>query len=101
MTVKEWLNKGYFPVGEGWWGILTKLCKDICKIDETIEVYQIKEKFGGLRFYTKGTSDKIENLIDQACMESFKICEICGTHEDVSTKGSWLLTLCNKCRKRR
>lgn len=46
--------------GNGWYGIIYQLCSDITKLtkDKDIEVIadQVKEKFGGLRFYyhTKG-----------------------------------------------
>ena len=91
--------KKYFPVGEGWRPLVTKLVEDIIKIDSTIEISQIKEKFGTLRFYINYGNDEIFDLIEKAEQESSKICENCGTRENVTTKGSWLLTLCEKCRK--
>ena len=97
--------KDYFPVSEGWRTLVEKLVDDIIKINPEIEVMQVKEKFGGLRFYTGGIdsdyADKIYDLIEKADAESFKICENCGTREDVITKGDWLLTLCDNCRKER
>ena len=101
MKITEFLEryKGCFPVGDGWKPIIIKLINDIIDIDKDVNITTIKEKFGGLRFYISGGSDEIFDLIDKAEEESFKVCEECGTRENVETKGSWLKTLCKKCRK--
>ena len=91
--------KDYFPVGEGWRPLVEKLVQDIVAIDTTICISQIKEKYGGLRFYINGSNDEVFNLIDKAEHESYKICEECGTKEGVTTEGGWILTLCKPCRK--
>ena len=103
MKVKDFKShyKDYFPVGPGWRPLVTKLVEDIIKIDPDVEITQIKEKFGGLRFYVGGATDEVFDLIDRAEAESLKICEGCGTKENVETKGGWLLTLCDKCRRKR
>jgi hypothetical protein len=93
--------KDFFPVGFGWRPLVEKLVDDIIAIEPEVDVTQVKEKFGGLRFYTGGASDEVYALIDNAEEESFKICENCGTRENVTTKGGWLITLCDKCRKER
>lgn len=93
--------KGCFPVGKGWRPLVEKLVDDIIKIDKEIEITQIKEKYGGLRFYIYGGNKEIHNLIDKAEAESYKICENCGVKENVTTEGGWLLTLCKKCKKDR
>ena len=61
---------------------------------------QVKEKFGGLRFYVATGNADVYELIRVAGEESFKICEECGTRENVNTEGKWLKTLCPKCRKK-
>ena len=91
--------KSYFPVGNGWRPIVEKLVKDIMAIAPDTEISQIKEKFGTLRFYCSGDGgDKIYKLIEKAEQESAKTCEQCGTKENVTTKGDWILTLCKTCR---
>lgn len=100
MKIKDWIKEceDYFPVGKGWKPLVMKLAKDIAEI-ENVEVLQVKEKFGGLRFYIGSyRNDRIDDLISKAEEESYKICEECGARENVETKGSWLLTLCKKCR---
>lgn len=101
MKITEFLEfyKDIFPVGEGWRDLVTKLVNDIMAIDKTVEITQVKEKFGELRFYVSSSSEQVFNLIEQAEAESLKICEICGIRENVTTQGAWLLTLCSKCRK--
>ena len=104
MKIIEWINfykNPIFPVGEGWRPLVTKLCQDIINIEPTVEVSQVKEKYGGLRFYINCGTDEIYNLIDKAETESLTICEECGTKENVTTSGGWLLTLCLKCRQER
>ena len=106
MNIKEWLKQAkkedYWCVGKGWSQILITLCDKIITINDTIEVMQVKEKFGGLRFYIGNIHnrfDEIYVLIDKAVEESFKTCESCGTKRNVTTSGGWLRTLCKKCRK--
>ena len=56
---------------------------------------QVKEKFGGLRFYGTGGDDKIHAFIWFAESISGRICEECGTMKDVMTYGmGWVRTLC-------
>ena len=100
MKIKPWLksHKDYFPVGRGWRKLVTKLCKDIIAIDDKVNVLQVKEKFGGLRFYIDKGNMKVHSLIVKAEEKSFKICEKCGTECNVTTSGEWAKTLCNNCK---
>ena len=59
---------------------------------------QVKEKFGGLRFYVKGASDKQYELIDFAEQMSYSICDVCGTRGKPNNRG-WISTRCKKHRK--
>jgi len=86
-------------INDGWIPIVQKLIEDINKISENldIEVVDIKEKFGTLRFYTDGCSSKeIDELIMQAEIESSITCDLCGQPGELR-KGGWLRTLCDKC----
>jgi hypothetical protein len=63
---------------------------------------QIKEKFGTLRFYVSGAaSDEMMIAIDDAEVQSAKICEVCSKPAVVcvSKGGFWLKTLCSECAK--
>lgn len=90
-----------FQCNSGWRDLLWRLCEDIEKLGpgRNFHVLQVKEKFGGLRFYTSGTTEEVLHRIHLAEQESYQTCEDCGTKENVSTSGGWLLTLCEECRK--
>lgn len=58
-------------------------------------VLQVKEKFGGLRFYTTGTTEEQGNYIHFAEGLSYKVCEECGSMKDtVLYSFGWNKTLC-------
>lgn len=90
-----------FECGDGWFDLIYQLSQNIVNIDPTVEAVQVKEKFGGLRFYITGGSEEIHNLIDAAEDLSFETCEDCGTKENVTVnKVGWIATLCDKCRSK-
>ncbi len=62
---------------------------------------QVKEKFGGLRFYVSGADDTVDGMILLAETLSYHICENCGVMDEtvVCTGRGWIQTLCMKCRK--
>ena len=96
----------HYECGNGWKPLIDNVINEIISYNknnnEKIYITQIKEKFGGLRVYTTSAPDYIDNLIIEAERESYKICENCGTRENVitDTKG-WIKTLCNDCRNRK
>ena len=86
---------------EGWRKIVYKLNADIEDISPGHTIEQIKEKFGGLRYYctfdhNDDKGDKIYDLITQAETESMKTCEICGEPGELRTYNYWSNTLCDK-----
>ena len=86
-------------VGSGWFNILHDLCTKIMEVaPETIAI-QVKEKFGGLRFYYWPHSEAVDKLVSEAEAEALSTCEYCGTNTDVTTEGpGWVKTLCKSCR---
>lgn len=92
-----------FECGDGWLNLIGKLCEDINNLPglpSDFKVQQIKQKFGGLRFYCGPYCDGLESLIRKAEIESFKICEECG---DVGSKDPtskyWIQVVCEKHRR--
>jgi hypothetical protein len=109
---------GGFAVGKGWYPILEKLCANIqshidhvnsnrqrllAKNDDhdtipeecpQVIVAQIKEKFGGLRFYYDGGDEYISGLVSMAESWADVACEECG---GIGTQrgGGWVRTLCD------
>jgi hypothetical protein len=96
-----------FECRDGWFKIIYKLCSDIQKhCDSTpetcqVEASQVKEKYGGLRFYITGGDDFIYDLIDKAESESYKTCESCGSIEEVTQTNGWVESLCEECLDKR
>lgn len=62
---------------------------------EQVVVAQIKEKFGGLRFYYDGGDDYIAGLVEMAESWAGHTCEVCG-QPGKSRDLSWLKTLCEE-----
>jgi hypothetical protein len=65
-----------------------------CKI-EPVTVIQVKEKFGGLRFYYDGGDEYIQGAVSMAERMSYSICEECG-NLGKSRSGGWVRTLCDQ-----
>jgi hypothetical protein len=107
--------------GDGWYNILDVLCSNIqhhldwnngegefeyCKkfhkedhvTIPQVEATQVKEKFGGLRFYMSGGDDFVEGLISMAESISLRTCEECGCPGTQNNVG-WVRTQCDPCRK--
>ena len=69
-----------------------------------MQVKQVKEKFGTLRFYYRlyGASDemaqRIRHIVALAEKASGRICERCGRSAKVQTDAGWWSTLCPCCR---
>lgn len=83
-------------IGPGWEDLVEDLIKDLIELGWNREVAQIKEKFGGLRFYINSGSEEIFSRIMKAESKSYKICEQCG--RDAEPQGSsWIRTLCEVC----
>jgi len=88
-----------FECRDGWFQMLYDLSFDLMKISakdgiERPEVVQVKEKFGGLRYYVDGGNESTEARIDRAEEESERICEVCGKAGQIRT-GGWVQTLCD------
>ena len=79
----------------GWANIIERLVLDLFALGWNGEVVQVKEKFGGLRFYINNGSDAIYDRIEAAENESLKVCEVCGA-SGVLRGGGWLKTLCDE-----
>lgn len=84
--------------GSGWAGIIRE-CYQLC-VENDADIHQIKEKFGGLRFYT-GTvradaGREFYNAINAITERSYEICENCGEPGKLDKTG-WWKTLCPRC----
>lgn len=85
-------------VGAGWRPLVERLYD--AKPDD-VEVLQVKEKFGGLRFYTGAAPAEYDALVDEMEGLSLETCERCGQPGKLDDSFYWLLTLCDTCREQR
>jgi len=103
--IPEWIDNEC--VGEGWHHILRDLHGRLAQIEPDYRVFQIKEKFGGLRVYTytEHLSDddrkKVYAWIGIAEEEAWKTCEACGEYGSLRTERdgepwTWVRTLCDQ-----
>lgn len=112
------MKYGGFAVGKGWYPILELLCANIQQhidwVTDTRErllvkneynnpipdecpqvvVEQIKEKFGGLRFYYQGGDEQIHGMVRMAEAWASVACEECGA-PGKRRSGGWVRTLCD------
>lgn len=117
----EMFSKPYggFAIGRGWWPIVETLCRQIYAYTkwqnntrqdrlaknphnlvvpdyvEPIQIEQIKEKFGGLRFYYQGGDKFVEGLVTMAELWCGRTCEDCGA-PGTRRSGGWVRTLCEQ-----
>lgn len=87
---------GKYGTGAGWDKIIEPLVTQARK--ENVKIHQVKEKFGGLRFYISAGSCELNHMIDKAEKESYTICETCGEPGE-PRRGGWIKTLCNDCHR--
>ncbi len=113
LTIQESCMPWGICVNSGWYDLIDGLSQNITNVLEkkgcklTCEAVQVKEKFGGLRFYIDFSdsddwtdidevcAEQINRLISLAESESFKICDICGEPGTPQNDG-WISTRCEK-----
>jgi hypothetical protein len=62
-----------------------------------VEAVQVKEKFGGLRFYINGGDDTVFAFISFAEQMSYYMCEFCGSTKNIGQTSGWITTECKEC----
>ena len=100
-----------FECGDGWYNIIDAMCaviqghinfqnnkrriylekqyKDIPDEVPQVVAVQVKEKFGGLRFYYDGGDDYINGVVNMAVFMAEKTCMECGSPGTMRTDGWW------------
>ena len=66
-------------VDEGWYQLVIDCDKELTGVDPNYQIYQVKEKFGGLRYYTKPS-----NLDDKHTL--MRIGDIISKYEDIASR---------------
>lgn len=115
-SIQETCMSWGFEHGDGWYDLLDTACSNIqhhvdwkrksepfagmsdAEFDEIHQpvAAQVKEKFGGLRFYVDNCDDYVRGVVAMTESMSYRICEVCG---NVGTRrgGGWIKTLCDPC----
>jgi len=109
LSPKETLICFGLECDDGWFDLINNLCDAIqfhvdhnskrndIELFSQVVVVQIKEKFGGLRFYYYGGDKIIDGMVRFAEKMSYRICEVCGTNEKVGHTKGWIKTICKEC----
>jgi hypothetical protein len=90
---------GGIAIGTGWFNLLNNACRlmqshlDWKPDVPQVTVDQVKEKFGGLRFYYSGGDDYCAGVAAMAEQMSGLTCEQCGAPGEQGGRG-WISTLC-------
>ena len=98
--------------GDGWYDLIDEVWGNIQNHVENFnrnkpekdhiicQATQVKEKFGGLCFYTYGGNEYIDGMISFAESMSYHICTECGqrSEKNESNRG-WIYTLCSSCKE--
>lgn len=98
--------------GDGWYDLIYSLCAEITAAYRNynkpidIEVEQVKEKYGGLRFYygfTASSPDyaevhlEVDGIAAKWEKKSEEVCEECGKPGVTRNELPWISTLCDEC----
>ena len=84
-----------FECDEGWYLLIQELIEDLLKLGWDKQITQVKEKFGGLRFYINEGSKEVFERIIEAENTSYSICEKCGEPGELRRDIGWFRTLCD------
>lgn len=83
--------------GEGWHGLLLNLHEELVQVDPAYALWQVKEKFGGLRFYAEPADASVQlrfrDVIDRYQRMSFSVCEQSGNPGVLMKKNGVFKTL--------
>jgi hypothetical protein len=105
MTLFEKLEQKYpnnfsscfdFSPPEGWYDLVEKLVDQVIALDPEIKIDQVKEKFGGLRFYVAYASDDVHFLIETAEDASERTCQVCGKDGRMVSVYGYYAALCEE-----
>ena len=91
------LGDVFLDVGPGWLPMIDELCSKLKETGLDVKAQQVKEKFGGLRFYTNNESEPLDKLVTYYENKSYHICDTCGSEEHIGYTSGWMRTLCKSC----
>ena len=90
------VDSNFFDIDLGWYPLVKELIEDLINLGWNKQTCQVKEKFGGLRFYINEGSDEIYKRITKAENDSYEICEVTGKPGKLRNDIGWYRTLCDE-----
>ena len=84
-----------FECGDGWFSLILEAATELEALDLDIKALQVKEKFGGLRFYLDQQPHAADPIIRRAELRASAECEDCGARGQRGGNG-YIRTLCPK-----
>jgi hypothetical protein len=85
-----------FACGDGWYNIIDVVSELLTKNNPKAVASQVKEKFGGLRYYYSGFTEYSSGVVGMAEHISMQTCDRCGA-PGKKRPGGWVTTMCLKC----
>ncbi len=85
-----------FACSNGWYPLLDSLSHLITARCPEVVARQVKEKFGGLRFYYAGGDDYCGGVVRMAGALSSELCERCGAPGQLGRIRSWFQCRCDE-----
>lgn len=90
----------------GWVDLVLDLDRRLAELAPNYTIQQVKEKFGGLRYYVTldldpkdPTYTEATDLIREAERKSYSICQLCGGPGKLDDSQPWYVTVCPTCQE--
>lgn len=82
-----------FQCDDGWYELIRSLSRQLTEYADThpdsiVEVSEVKEKFGWLKFHLTEADENTKKIIEHACMRSRTTCELTGQSGILCVKDS-------------
>lgn len=91
----------FIGCSRGWYPIVVRLDQVLAEVDPEYVLLQVKEKFGGLRYYYRQAHPdrraEMDALVSVAEEEAARTCEDCGAPGVLCEASHWYRTLCPPC----
>lgn len=87
-------DRYYFSVSNGWLGLIKELIEKSIELGWDKQICQVKEKFGGLRFYINSAPPEVHDVITEYENLSYEVCEECGNPGKTADINGWWSTRC-------
>jgi len=94
-------EKGWYPIIEEAFNKMEKVIEKMPKkerkhFQKHFEIFQVKQKLGGLRIYVNIYTDEIIEIINDAEIKALKTCELCGKPGELREVNHWYFTNCDE-----